>query len=296
MKPLVGIFGVAMETKRHTNTKCIALGLSKNMTFALGTLLLNLKSLGMTSDTDVIVFHDGISNHQQEIMSSIATCVFVPYKSPFKSLRVKLSRSVRRFTPMVFSKYEAFQLLDKYESVMWLDYDICILSSIDHLWSSPSEALTILIADNRVGDSFYGDISGYDMNRSGVATGLFIVKRGIGDFSNLYNWCITMTKKHIDDLYLPEQGIFNLLVESFRLPLKPLDIGVYAAHPSETTKKSLIIHSWGQPKFWNGHQNENWEKYYKIWKSLGGESYVPSMGNMPRHLRYTYALFDRIVK
>jgi len=78
MKPLVGIFGVAMETKRHTNTKCIALGLSKNMTFALGTLLLNLKQLGMTSDTDVIVFHDGISNNQQEIMSSIATCVFVP--------------------------------------------------------------------------------------------------------------------------------------------------------------------------------------------------------------------------
>jgi lipopolysaccharide biosynthesis glycosyltransferase len=196
---------------------------------------------------------------------------------------------------MVFSKYEAFKLLDKYESVMWLDYDICLLNNLNHLWLSPSEELTILVAENKVVDSFYRELPGYNMEKKCVATGLFLVKRGIGDYSAMYDWCLQMTKKHIDDLYLPEQGIFNLLIEIFRIPVNALDMSIYAVHPKEDNKSSLIIHSWGGVKFWNGHYDFNWQKNYISWKSMGGESYAPSDNPTPRFLRYTYSLFDRII-
>jgi lipopolysaccharide biosynthesis glycosyltransferase len=279
----------------HPNTRCIAIGLSKNMTFALGTLLINLQKLDMTQSTDIVVFHDGISKDQQAIMKSLANCNFIFYRNPFKSVRVKLSRSVRRFTPMVFSKYEGLKLLERYEAVMWLDYDICIRRNLDHLWSSRSNALTILIADNPVGDCFYRPIPSYDMNKRVLQTGLFVLKRGIGDYSQLYNSCLEMTRSLIDDLYLPEQGIFNLIVEKFQIPVQPLDVGIYGAHPTETTDKTYVVHSWGGTKFWNGHLDEDWDRNYSEWQSLGGEVWDSATSKVHLSKRVIYSIYDRII-
>jgi hypothetical protein len=41
-------------------------------------------------------------------------------------------------------------------------------------------------------------------------------------------------------------------------------------------QNAKIIHAFGQPKFWNGIFNEQWNNNYKLWLKVGGTRYKNS--------------------
>jgi predicted RNA-binding protein with PUA-like domain len=88
----------------------------------------------------------------------------------------------------------------------------------------------------------------------------------------MHEWCIKVTKQLGKHLYQTELSIFNLMLQQFKLSVFPLSPDIYCVYrfPYKESSSVKILHSVGQPKFWNGLRNESWENNYQEWIKIGG--------------------------
>jgi hypothetical protein len=88
----------------------------------------------------------------------------------------------------------------------------------------------------------------------------------------MYNFCYSKLEQYVEFLYLGEQAIFDFMIQEFNLLPEPIDPKTYTPHPTDQlhAQSAKIIHSYGQPKFWNGLKNKQWDQNYQIWLSWGG--------------------------
>lgn len=242
---------------------------------AMAVLALNIKETNSSWIDELVIFHDGIGNKDQDLIKSIFPSRFERYKCPISRLQQFQNKSVRYFSPMVFCKYECFRLLDDYDMVIWSDYDILIKGDISEI-TGGTENICIVVNENEILRNMFfksiekRDMSEYDMNGECICTPLFVLKRGLSRYKEYYQWCYTMTKRYIRDLYLPEQCITTMLIQKYKLPLDRIDRNIYAVHPREDSPEAKILHSYGPSKFWNGLDHEGWNNYYQQWRSMGG--------------------------
>lgn len=91
----------------------------------------------------------------------------------------------------------------------------------------------------------------------------------------MYDFCYEALIKYHEKIYLPEQAIFDLMLQEFDIKICPIDEEVYSPHPTDKklAPSAKIIHAYGQPKFWNGLNDERWDRNYKDWVRLGGSRY-----------------------
>lgn len=253
--------------------RAIVTGGTKNDADAMAVLAINLKNTNENLADELVIFHDGISEKKQNLMQQIMPIRFIRYKCPISYFKLMRNKTIRYFSPMVFCKFELFHLLKEYETVIWTDYDVLIKDSIEEIVDAEN-AFSVLINDTvPLRDMFYKSIcienmSEYDMNGRSICAPLIVINRNIQDYMMYYEWCYERAKKYIKHLYLPEQCIFTMLVQKYGIPCTELDMEIYCMHPRDMTNNTKILHAYGQPKFWNGLENEEWEKYHTIWKGM----------------------------
>ncbi len=244
---------------------------------AMGTLAINIREIVPDLADELIVFHDGIKIKEQQIIQDIYPAKFYKYKFPLGFLSMRRNRSLRYFSPMIFCKYECFRLLEEYERVIWTDYDVVILKDLYELLENTSSFQ--IVEDNAPLKRMFlpnmnkADLADYDLDQKGVCTPIFVVTKELGNYMELYRWCIDSTPKYAAYIDLPEQCIISMMVQKFRLPYFNLSNQKYALHPRDYDGKASIIHAYGRPKFWEGLYNEKWEEYYERWIELGGSEY-----------------------
>ena len=100
---------------------------------AMGALALNIREITPDLADELIIFHDGISEKEQQIIKHIFPTKFSRYKFPVGFWTKRRNSSLRYFSPMVFCKYECFRLLQEYDRVIWTDYDIVIVKELEEL-------------------------------------------------------------------------------------------------------------------------------------------------------------------
>ena len=256
--------------------RVIVTGGTKSDVAAIGTFALNIKETNNHMFSKLIVFHDGISKKDQKIIRDIIDVDFIKYKLPFKS---KNDVIVNYFSPMLFCKYECFKLLEKYDEVVWSDYDVLIKENLDEICDFKDVGL-IIVTDSRktIRDMFYKEILNkeiynYDLSKEALCTPLFSVSRKIGKYMDMYNWCYKKTEEYEEDLELAEQCIISLMVQQYATSYATLSPEIYACHPKDAKGKEKILHSYGQPKFWSGLKNDEWDRLYHIWLNMGGKPY-----------------------
>lgn len=247
----------------------------------MGVLALNIKEATPNLADELVIFHDGISKKDREIIRNIFPTKFYRYRFDIGWLNKRKNCSIRYFSPMVFCKYECFRLLEEYDCVIWTDYDVVILKDLKEL-SDSSKGLQIIESVGPLKNMFlekYRDmqIPDIDMDKEGLATPIFVLKKSIGDYREYYQWCCQSTKKYAMFIDLPEQCIFSMLVQKFHIEYDTLQNTRYVASPREDYDEASIIHAAGRPKFWEGLRNEQWEVYYKEWLRLGGSKYKKTM-------------------
>ena len=96
---------------------------------------------------------------------------------------------------------------------------------------------------------------------------------------DFYQSCIEKTVKFCKALYLPEEAIISLLFDEYNIKYDEIDSSIYALQPQKESISEFTkgIHSCGQPKFWNGLNNNQWNAYYKIWlEKYNGEPFSNS--------------------
>ncbi len=257
----------------------IAFGLTADRVFAVASVLMDISRYCSNYVDEVVIFHDNIKEKDQNLMKNIFSTKFIVYHFP-KRIKSELSSFVlQRFTYMVFSKFESLKLLSRYKKVLWLDDDIVIKSDISELFDDDELGIRFVrLEGGKVIDQLFSPIDGYDMDAPASGAMPFIVQDNLQNYENLYKFCYKKVVEYALNLYLPEQAIFDIMIQEFNLKncyANYFDAKIYCVHPNDTKleDKAKILHAYGQPKFWNGLKNEQWEKNYKTWLEMGGSKY-----------------------
>lgn len=271
----------------------IVFGATNNFAFAIASVLMDLKKFDYSWITDIVIFHDGISEKEQKLLNSILPCVFEKYNFPIKD-KTKFDQSVLNyFSEMVFSKFECLRLLKYYKNVIWLDYDIVITKNISELANYCESGFKILLGHSNVLSQLNKPINDYDMNKKGICTSTFSLQDHINNYEGMYYFCYKKTEQYAKYFHFPEQAIFDFMIQEFCLKPEVIDWNVYCVHPDEKDKydQAKILHAYGYRKFWNEIRNENWNSNYKAWLEWGGGSY-----NLKKYLikKYIRILLEKI--
>lgn len=255
--------------------RAIVFAVSKNLTFSIACVMMDIKRLSPNLADEIVVIHDGISKKDQVLLALILPTRFIEYEMPFEDISFIPDSILNYFTKMVFAKFECLKLLDDYHNVMLSDYDIVIQKNIAELFEYCDSGIKMMPGGLKVRGQLHNAVEEYDMEKEGICACFFIFQDHIGDYIKMYDFCYQSLKKYADVISLPEQAIFDFMLQEFNLKICPIDSKIYSPHPTdkELAKDAKIIHAYGQPKFWNGLGNEQWNKNYKAWLEMGGSKY-----------------------
>lgn len=255
--------------------KAVVFTVSKNLAFAIACVMMDFKRLMPDLGADFIVIHDGIKQKDQRLISSILPTRFIEYQMPFDDISFIPDSILDYFTKMVFAKFECLKLLNEYKSVMLSDYDMVIQQDTSELFDYCEGGFKFMYGGIETTGQLHYPVDDYYMTSKGMSACLFVLQDHIGDYNAMYDFCYASLRKYAKALYMPEQAIFDFMIQEFNLTICEIETKVYSPHPtdSENAPNAKIIHAYGQPKFWNGLENEQWNSNYKVWLEMGGTAY-----------------------
>lgn len=256
----------------------------------MAVFAINIRNTNRELFDELVIYHDGIREKDQRLINQIFPTRFIKYEYPYKSNNDEV---VSYFSHMVFCKYECFKLLEDYDEVVWSDYDVLVQKSLREIctidYHSKIVSQNFLTCDVKLKSMLYRDIINkeildYDLEEDGICTPIFTLSKSLSRYMEIYDWCYEMTEKWDDDLYLPEQCIFSLAVQKFDIKLNKFPFDKYACLPKDAVGDEVILHAAGQPKFWNGLDNDIWNEMYSEWLRMGGTRYSDLIKKLKRKM------------
>lgn len=241
---------------------------------AMAVLAMNVADKCPGVFDEIVIFHDGIYKDEQQKFQKIMPIRFIRYEFPIPKRKFWGNKSIKYFSTMVFCKYECFRLLDEYDEVVWSDYDVVIKSDISEILNLAKDYAFICDTQTKLKDMFFKGIErkmkeNVDLGSDSICTPIFVLKRSQKvDHKEIYRECYSLTEKYAKYLYLPEQCIFTMIAQKVQFQFDILNHRCYFTHPKNDGSDVKILHAYGQPKFWNGLNNELWNQYYSDWKEM----------------------------
>ena len=254
-------------------TSVLVTGGTKKDIDAMAVLALNVKEKTPELAREMIVFHDGVSEEIQSKFQEIMPTRFIRYKCPIPKYKLWQNKIIRYFSPMVFCKIECLKLLEEYETVIWSDYDVIIKEDIKELLNIDKSYSFICDPKTKFRDMFYKtfykkNTNEFNLDDYGLCMSLFIFNKFNSDYIEHYNWCIQAMRKYIRYIYLPEQAIISMMLQKYNIDWGKVNNRTYCTHPKDDSDDVKIIHAYGQPKFWNGLENSDWNRYFQMWLDI----------------------------
>lgn len=254
----------------------------------IGQMLLQIEKTNRDVFDEVIVFDTGLNDNDKALMQKLMPCRFIKYESPISNELLKRDR-FKRFSLIMFARYEMFRLLNDYSLIMWMDTDMVIQGSLKELLDETvGYGFSILCEDphnksakkvDYMRTNFFHAISKYNMNTYLYCTGMIIVRDCLEQSCDFTEWCYQKTLEWADNLNLPDQGVLNALTQEFKLNVKPFgNNGKYGCYPfiGRNCEDAITVHSWGTNKFWNNWylncKFPFWEECYREWIDMGGST------------------------
>ena len=112
-------------------SRAVATGVTGNWAFAAGTVLLALRRHNPGMEADIIVFcDDSLLETDAAILRNLGAQLV-----PFTPVPAELTpEALEVFSPLSLAKFDCFDLLQRYASVVWLDADVLIQDSLEELF------------------------------------------------------------------------------------------------------------------------------------------------------------------
>ena len=90
----------------------------------------------------------------------------------------------------------------------------------------------------------------------------------------MHQFCEEQTVRYADRLKMPEQAIFDIMLQEFGIKPTFLNPEAYALHPEawNGTDTASILHCYGRKKFWSGVSFQPWQLNYEEWLAAGGSA------------------------
>lgn len=266
------------------------LSVTSDYVFAAGNIVLALIRHRPQKDFDVTIFYEDMLETDKRVFEKTGICNLIKYEMPegFEySIRTRCPKFnneefAKHFSFLKFAKFEIFTLLEKYENAVWLDADISVQSDPYDIIHYPPFAIT---ADSPwpVQNNFIAPIEGYDMNRAGVCSAVFLISDKMPRWREMREWCYRTAVKVSPYFKNIDQGIFNLLLQEFNIDYKLLPLREYqciATNSEAITAK--LAHFGTKTKVWTDTRLVScfpeWWRVHQLWLSLGGSDFVKPQG------------------
>lgn len=266
------------------------MGITSDMAFAAANVLMSLKEFPPDKDFDVLIFEDGLNSKDKDLLNNIRKCRFKEFQLP-KGLNIS-KKLLRRYSKMVFCKYECFDLLENYRNVLWLDVDVVIKDDFSSLLQFTGNAAGFVLEPYPLKINFSEKIDGYDMEQRFYNAGVFILNESFPNWKEAKQNLYRITKKYEDILLLAEQGVINLFLLDSKISLTniPDKYNCFPWFPN--VEQAKIVHVVDYTKPWISFRYKKWNENYKLWLKSGGTPlpFVKSLKyackNIPHALKY----------
>jgi len=216
----------------------ITLGLTNNISFAVGTILFGLKDHPPKMPHDVIIYENDLSDKNKDLFQKIYPCKF----KKFDISKIK-SDKFKRISKMAFSRYENFSLLKDYSVVVWLDTDVLIKNDISNLLRKfPNSIAMYKHKGIRLGDGIKRNIKNYDLEKEIFASGSLILSDVLKKPEEIKEWCYRKTNEWADCIS-GDMQILNLALQEFNIEPYELE-EKYCCYPTKEQPDTAIIHPW----------------------------------------------------
>lgn len=253
----------------------VLMAATKDYAFALGNVLIGLEKWSPGLADRVVIFHDGLSDTDIGCLLAIRPCEFRFYAPPLPDSLV-LRGAARRFSMMMFARYEMFDLLETSEFVLYLDADVVILRDISGILAY--RPVGMKRGGFPLNTSLGPNEFGLPDSVPGHNTGVIIAHNAIPS-RGLREECYDLTARLWDTLRFPDQGVLNYVLYRNGIAVTPFPKS-YNAHLNEFVPDKHILHQPTGAKYWNhGVVNllsPEWEAHDREWKKLGGTPFAKS--------------------
>ena len=248
-----------------------------NEAFAVGNVIIGAKKYLFQNlsdkDYDIIFLTDKLESKDENALKNIFPRIIIEiYKSPFSKNMLNL-RELNHFSSFTYARFEAFNLLERYEKVFYVDTDIVIQKDISEIINIETPLSISYFANKMpVSGNFTKEnidlVKGYDLNKVSIIDAVFLINDKLNDYQIMSKWCYEKAEEYKTN----DQSILNLLIQEFNIETHDLTES-YGAYPtSNISKDAHIIHAIGPAKFWRGTYNKEWEENNKIWIESGGNT------------------------
>lgn len=271
-----------MDTK---NKNAIFFAISDSYAFAVANILMSLQrySPQLMSTVDVIIYHNGISEKNAELLCSFHSDIYLlRMEFPKEWEEILIHPRVLRWGEYVVCKFFGFELIGRYEKVLHLDADMHVRGDISELFQLEEEFA-------------WRSIIGWDTDKifSDILPEGGKIKCGNGgllmftDRLLKYNIDAAEIKSAFDEIKnLRDGGIDELvtawLVHKKGISLRELDISVYNTPVAYDRTESVLVHflnyysvsgkPWKNPAAFMYYGD--WAENYRRWTEAGGEEAV----------------------
>lgn len=262
------------------------LAVTSDYMFAAGNIVLSLIKQRPQKDFDITIFYDEMLPSDKKIFQNTGICNLIQYIPP-KGFENKIrkfcpkfndEKFAKHFSFLKFAKFEIFELLKKYKYAVWLDADISVQADPGEIINYEPFAITV---DKgwTVQNNFIQPIFGYDMERQGVCSAVFLVSDKLKKYSEMREWCYKTAIKVCPYFKNIDQGIFNLLLQEFNIDYNLLPLEDFQCVPkNEDAFKAKIVHFGTKNKIWNTSELvSSFPEWYRIhleWLKQGGSDFI----------------------
>jgi hypothetical protein len=276
----------------EAETRAIVCGITADLAFALGSLLVNFTRYHPDFQGDFVIFHDGLSKVQQEVFDRIGPKLrFLPLGATTVWDRfykhapgVKLEAALGRYSPLHFAKFEMLDLLQDYDKCLWLDVDILLRARLDPIWEFdeltwrplPEGAFKRRAEVLEVFAPMRKDPTTPLLN--GGVVGMARRLRDVhglqsGDLYALAADILVQSQTtSVDELAI------HLIASARSLDVRPLDLCFNHPITSAGVEEAVVIHAIGPDKFWNSTPLiaafRDWQDCARAWALLDGDAYA----------------------
>ena len=261
----------------------ILLGITGDFAFAAGCVLQSLHRHNPGLDCDILLYaDDALPANDRCLLESLGASIL-----PFSPLNAAFPEAfLRKFSPLCLAKLEAFRLLDRYATVIWLDADIAIQDGIGGLAACGPFAMAV--EDPAFGEkgvtspaaiNSFHPLPGLDPDKPNRNSGILVLWDSLPDPEGMYQICMDWLTEHAPHIKYPDQSVLNMLAQRLETADPPLFSAIphdrFNAHPrNPRAQHAAIVHAFGAYKLWDDGLTRcsfpEWDRDYARWVALGG--------------------------
>ena len=276
--------------KSALKKRAIVFGITNNLCFAVGTMLIGFLKHNPDYNGTVLIFHENLSKDQRGKLEVIYPAIsFRKFTKEQVETRISnaadrkvIDQLISRYSIFYFAKFELPDLLDEFERVIWLDVDMLVRGPLDEIWDFDEFTWRTAGPASKLSPSFSrlfeAEIKTKDYNRpNGGLIGICrnARKQGSVTTAQLYHWFNELQTRSRS--LIADEFSFFLLAATIGANVKELAVSYNCFSTRQGCDTAKIIHAVGAKKFWDSAAMKlaypDWVLWYNEWVRHGGDTY-----------------------